>query len=232
MAKNAKKKQKKIYKFLSWGLLLVSIVLIVSLLYFNILPITYQFLVMGIIALIDLILLFLMLKSKKKWFGAILSFIVMLVMLVISFYVFKTAGLLNNLNLNYKTYNYSVVVLKDSDYDKINDIENKNLGFYETDGDECEKSLEKLAKKVDTENLGYEDINTLASDLLDKKVNAILIENTEDYDALLEKGIEELKSRGLVKSNDTVVLSGGISKEDNNSKKFLSNKSTGTIIRI
>ena len=108
MAKNAKKKQKKIYKFLSWGLLLVSIVLIVSLLYFNILPITYQFLVMGIIALIDLILLFLMLKSKKKWFGAILSFIVMLVMLVISFYVFKTAGLLNNLNLNYKTYNYSV----------------------------------------------------------------------------------------------------------------------------
>ena len=178
MAKNAKKKQKKIYKFLSWGLLLVSIVLIVSLLYFNILPITYQFLVMGIIALIDLILLFLMLKSKKKWFGAILSFIVMLVMLVISFYVFKTAGLLNNLNLNYKTYNYSVVVLKDSDYDKINDIENKNLGFYETDGDECEKSLEKLAKKVDTENLGYEDINTLASDLLDKKVNAILIENT------------------------------------------------------
>ena len=144
MEKKKKKKQKKIYKFLSWGLLLVSIVLIVSLLYFNILPITYQFLVMGIIVLIDLILLFLMLKSKKKWFGAILSFIVMLVMLVISFYVFKTAGLLNNLNLNYKTYNYSVVVLKDSDYDKINDIENKNLGFYETDGDECEKSLEKL----------------------------------------------------------------------------------------
>ena len=64
------------------------------------------------------------------------------------------------------------------------------------------------------------------------KITAILIENTEDYDALLEKGIEELKSRGLVKSNDTVVLSGGISKETNNSKKFLSNQSTGTIIRI
>ena len=113
MAKNAKKKQKKIYKFLSWGLLLVSIVLIVSLLYFNILPITYQFLVMGIIVLIDLILLFLMLKSKKKWFGAILSFIVMLVMLVISFYVFKTAGLLNNLNLNKDTYNYLLLCKKD-----------------------------------------------------------------------------------------------------------------------
>ena len=67
---------------------------------------------------------------------------------------------------------------------------------------------------------------------VENNVTAILIENTEDYDALLEKGIEELKSRGLVKSNDTVVLSGGISKEANNSKKFLSNQSTGTIIRI
>ena len=67
---------------------------------------------------------------------------------------------------------------------------------------------------------------------VENNVTAILIENTEDYDTLLEKGIEELKSRGLVKSNDTVVLSGGISKEANNSKKFLSNQSTGTIIRI
>lgn len=76
------------------------------------------------------------------------------------------------------------------------------------------------------------DAKTYKQMAVENNVTAILIENTEDYDALLEKGIEELKSRGLVKSNDTVVLSGGISKEANNSKKFLSNQSTGTIIRI
>ena len=67
---------------------------------------------------------------------------------------------------------------------------------------------------------------------VENNVTAILIEDTEDYDDLLEKGIEVLKSKGLLKSNDTVVLSGGISKEDNNSKKFLSNTSTGTIVKI
>ena len=41
-----------------------------------------------------------------------------------------------------------------------------------------------------------------------------------------------LKSKGLLKENDTVVLSGGLSKEDNQQKKFLSNQSTGTIIKI
>ena len=52
-----------------------------------------------------------------------------------------------------------------------------------------EKSLEKLAKKVDTENLGYEDINTLASDLLDKKVNDILIDSTDKV--RFNKGISQ-----------------------------------------
>lgn len=178
MAKNTKKKPKKIYKILSLVLIIISIILIVSLIYFNILPITYQFAVIAIIVVMDLVLLLLMLKTKKRGLGAFLSFIIMIIMLLISFFILKTAGLLNNLNLNYKTYNYSVVVLKDSNYDKIKDIKDKNLGFYETDGDECQKSLDKLSKKVSTENEGYEDINTLAGDLLAEKVDVMLIEDT------------------------------------------------------
>lgn len=177
MAKKTKK-PKKIYKIFSGILILISTILIVSLIYFNILPILYQFIVIAIIVVIDLILLLLMLKSRKKKFGAFLSVIVTLIMSLLSFYILKTAGLLNNLNLNYKTYNYSVVVLKDSNYDKIKDIEDKNLGYYKTEGTECEKSLYKLAKKVTTENTDYEDIQTLASDLLDEKVDAMLIEET------------------------------------------------------
>lgn len=67
---------------------------------------------------------------------------------------------------------------------------------------------------------------------IENNVTSILIENVTDYDELLEKGIEILKSKGLLKKNDTVVLSGGISKEANETKKFLANQSTGTIIKI
>lgn len=178
MAKKIKKKPKKIYKIFSLLLILISIILIASLIYFNTLPMLYLGALVVFIIIIDLFLVLLMLKSRKKKLGAFLSFIVIIIMSVLSFFVLRTAGLLDGLNLNYKTYNYSVVVLKDGAYDKIEDIENKNLGFYETDGKESDESLKKLAKKVDTENSSYEDINTLASDLLKGEVDAILIENS------------------------------------------------------
>lgn len=178
MAKKAKNKSKKIFKIFSILLIIISLILIASLIYFDILPTLYLILIIAIIIIVNFILLLLMLKSKKKKTGALLSFIMMIIMSLLSFYILKTAGLLNNLNLNYKTYNYSVVVLKDGNYDKIKDIENEDLGYYETEGPETEKSLEKLAKKVETENSDYDSIEELASDLLDKKVDAMLIENS------------------------------------------------------
>lgn len=76
------------------------------------------------------------------------------------------------------------------------------------------------------------DIKTYKQMAIENNVTAIYVENTTEYEELLEKGIEILKSKGLLKENDTVVLSGGLSKEDNETKKFLSNQSTGTIIKI
>ena len=76
------------------------------------------------------------------------------------------------------------------------------------------------------------DSKTYKQMAIENNVTAIYVENTNEYDELLEKGIEILKSKGLLKENDTVVLSGGLSKEDNQQKKFLSNQSTGTIIKI
>ncbi len=180
MAKKRKinNKPKKIYKVFSGLLILISIILIASLTYFNILPLLYQLIVIAIIVVIDLIDLILMLKSRKKKFGAFLSIIATIIMTIISFYVLKTAGLLNSLNLNYKTYNYSVVVLKNSNYKKVGELDGQKLGYYKTDGQESKKSLNKLSKKVKTQNKSYSDTNALAASLLDEKMDAILIEDT------------------------------------------------------
>ena len=122
MSRKVKKKPKKIYKILSFMLILISIIFVVSLIYFNSLPILYLGIIIAIIGIIDLFLVMLMLHSRKKKTGALFSVIFSIIMAIISFFVFKTAGLLGNLNLNYKTYNYSVVVLKDSKYKKAKRI--------------------------------------------------------------------------------------------------------------
>ena len=178
MSRREKQQKKKKNRFLSFLLIIMSLILVGSIVYFNTLPMLYLGIIIGIIVVLDIWLLFMMKFSKKRRLGAFISFVISLFMGLISFYLLKTAGLIDNLNLNYKTYNYSVVVLKANDYDKIGDIEGESLGYYKTDGNECKKSLEKLAKKVDTDNKKYDDVNTMAADLLDGKVEAMLVEDS------------------------------------------------------
>ena len=186
--KRSNKNKSKLSKILSIILLIASIILLISLMYINILPITQLGIIAAIILIIDLIIITSMHKSKRKTLSYILSLFLTIIMLVGSFYTLKTTGLINNLNLNYKTYNYSVIVLKKSKYKKIDDIKNKKLGYYNTDGDETKKSLSKLSKKISTNNTSYDDINALASSLLDSKEDAILIEDS--YLKILEEDNE------------------------------------------
>ncbi len=58
----------------------------------------------------------------------------------------------------------------------------------------------------------------------------VMIPNVTDFDKMLNQGIELLKSRGYLKTNDTVILSGGL--HDVNKTEVLSTQATGTIIKI
>ena len=178
MTKKKKRNQNKKNNFITNLLLVASLILLLSILYIDILPIKYLLYIGIFIGILDLILIFIKKKSKRKLLPSIIPFLLSIIMLVVSFYILKTDGLLNNLNLNYKTYNYKVVVLKDSNYNKLNDIEDKQLGYYKTDGKETTKSLNKLASKVNTDNKEYDNTETLVEDLLNKRVDAILIEET------------------------------------------------------
>ena len=187
--KRSNKNKSKLSKILSIILLIASIILLISLMYINILPITQLGIIAAITLIIDLIIITSMHKSKRKVLSYILSLFLTIIMLVGSFYTLKTTGLINNLNLNYKTYNYSVIVLKKSKYKKIDDIKNKKLGYYNTDGDETKKSLSKLSKKISTNNTSYDDVNALASSVLDNKEDAIIIEDS--YLKILEEDNEK-----------------------------------------
>ncbi len=220
MTKKKKSNNKKKNKFITKLLIIVSLVLIISIYYVDILPLLYFGYLVGGILIFDLILI-LILRKNKRIIPRIIVFFITVLMGVLSYFIIKTDGLLSNLNLNYKTYNYSVIVLKESEYKKINDIEDKTLGYYNEEGKETEKSLKKIESKVKTENKDYSDTNTLANALLNKQVEAIIIEDT--YLKILEEE-EEIDKTFAEKTKKIykftiIVNTGNFSKDIDVTKK-------------
>ena len=176
-----KKKKKRIpfiYKIVSLILLIVTLFFIGNLVFLNVLSDFYLMLVIFVVLLIDSILFLMLYRTKRKKIGCFLSMLCIFVFSLFDFYLGKTTGLLSNLNLNYKTYNYSVLVLKEENYKKLKDISSKKLGYLDNGSEEGKEALKKVMSKEELTSSGYEDSEKLANALIDKKVTAILVENS------------------------------------------------------
>ena len=177
--KNKKKKKVGVtYKIVSFFLLALSIFFLANLIYLNVLSDVYLILVVGLVLVIDGFLSMMMIIGKRKKLGCFLGIIFILVFSLLDFYLGKTTGFLSSLNKNYKTYNYSVLVLKDSSYKKMKDILGKNLGYFDSGTEDAKEALERVMTKEELVSKKYEDTESMANALLDKKVDAILIENS------------------------------------------------------
>ena len=180
MSNNVKKKKKIsfLYKLFSIVLSIISLLLIGAVIYLNVLNLPLLILIIIFILAVCGFSILLMLRSRIKKIGLGLSVIFLILFCILIFFISKTTGLLNNLNLSYKTYNYSVVVRKGTSYERLNDINGLNIGYYDDGSVENDKALNKILKKIELENFGYEDTHTLANALLENEVDAILIENS------------------------------------------------------
>ncbi|MDY4996316.1 MAG: LCP family protein [Bacilli bacterium] len=193
MREKKKKKVSFIYKIISFLLLIVTLFFLGNLIFLNVLSNTYLVIIIGIVLILNGFLSMMMLKGKKKKIGSFLSIIVILIFSLLDFYLAKTTGLMSNLNLNYKTYNYSVIVLKSSHYKKLKDITGKELGYYDDSSDITKEALNKVMTKEELTAKDYNDTEKLANALMDKKVDAVLIEDSY-LDILNENIIIEGKS--------------------------------------
>lgn len=171
------KKKNKLSKLLTMVLIIVSIIFMVSLMALNVLTIYYLFIIIAIVGILDFVVIILMHRKRKSIFGKVFGVFITIILGLGSFYLLKTNNVLMSFNKNYKTYNYSVVVLKNSNYDKLADIADQTMGYYKTDGEECQKSLEELENKVSITKKSYTDLYGLAEGLLNGKVEAMLIED-------------------------------------------------------
>lgn len=210
MAKKRKVSNLKIYSLVISIVLLVLTILNMFLIFkINVFPFKYLILFLLLFAL-SAILVFFNVKSnlknsqkrKKKKLNitlCVLSTIFSVLFLLMFIYLNKTSGFLDNIiSKGYKTENYIVVVKKDSNFNKIEELSDKKISYVTTDIYNIDKASEKLKEKIDFEVIKEDDYEKMLSDLYDNKVDAILIE--ESYKDLLVSEASSNESNSLYKN--------------------------------
>ena len=168
----------------------VSILTIVLLKNYDILPFKYMLLLsIGLILIPGLLIFFMLKKKTKKIIKVILSIfsiIVITILAIILVYLQKTFKFLDNLKDDgYFVKNYSVIVLNSSKYNKIEDLEDRNIDYYFNSKKDKNSVLNELNKKVSLNSIEVNGYDELVNDLYDKKVDAILLE--ESYIGIIEE---------------------------------------------
>ena len=181
--KSSKKKRKiSIYKIIGIMLWLVSIVVCIMLNMLNVLPIKFYSIILGGFLILNIVIDIFLFRKKPKKFkkNTALGFAIFLILVLILpiFYMGRTLAFLKGIgDTGYNTENYSVIVLKDSKYEKIEDIKELSVGIFEnTKG--FSDAKDELLKQVDVTFEKYDSTDSLGQDLLDKKIEVIFMEDS------------------------------------------------------
>lgn len=169
-------------------LILSSLILAGIVIYANIFPIKYLapslFMLVIIVILIVFKLLSKKTKSKTRNIFYILSILLSVVFLIASFFVAKTKILLNSSNIDYKTHNYSVVVLKNSNYENLNDLKNASMGYFDNGAEGLDESIKKIEDQIDVSMVPYTNLEELGYAVLSGEVDSIIVEDS--YKSILD----------------------------------------------
>lgn len=170
--------------------LIISIILVFGISKLDILPLKYFILIILVLLITNILIgIALFLKNKIiKVIGILFSIILIIISIIGINYINETNHFLdtsfNNNIIEKSTYN--VLVLKNSKINSIEQLADKKLGYLK-DG---KKSIEKLNDKVITDSTEYEDLYELYENLLNGKLESIMID--EAYIDVLEDDYEDI----------------------------------------
>lgn len=118
-------------------------------------------------------------KQKKRIIGTIFSIFYIILLVLAIVYEVNTIDFLKKLGFkNYKTENYSVLVLNTQEYSKIGELNKKTIGSLTFSTDGLKHAKEKLENKISPEFVIYEDVGKLKTSFLNQEVEAILLEDS------------------------------------------------------
>jgi len=180
-----KKKKEKImpfFKFLAIAMAIITIVTLGLFKFIDILPGEYFLVLCILLILFDLIFTSLIIVRKgvkRRAIGTVLSILYIIGLVLVIVYELNTIGFLKKLGFtDYKTENYSVLALKESEYEKLTDLEDLSIGSLEFNTKGLKESKEKIEKNIDVDFITTDNITTLKNDFLEKEYEGMLIENS------------------------------------------------------
>jgi len=153
----------------------------------DILPLNYKIIFISVFVVI-LVLSVLGIIFKNKYLNiisSILNILFISVIVLASIYLFKTDDFVSKLKNNELRETYYLAVLKDSEYENINDLNNLKIGTFYNNIKTYELVLKNINSKINSEITNYDDLLELTDLLLNKEVDAILI--NEANKTLLEE---------------------------------------------
>lgn len=185
------------YKILSILLLISSVTFLGFIFYMDLLPQKYLIILTFSVIIFNIFNIFLVnLKKLKVKIKKVLSVFMILgisIMTIASFYVGKTLDvLINNGDSKYKVETYYVMTLKQSKIKNLKDVKNKKIGYFENSTG-LEVANSKLKESVEVKFKPYKASNELINNLLDSKIDVIVIEKAikdimeEEYTNLSSK---------------------------------------------
>lgn len=188
---------KKILNILKYPLTIIniisSIILSINLDKLDILPTKYFLIIIVILFILNILSILLMFLKKNilRIIGIILSILIITISIIGNIYIGSTNSFLDNAFNNNKieTSTYNVIVLLDSEYKNINELTDKTLGYLK----EEKNHIGKLNEIVSTISTEYEDLYELYELLINKELDAILIDQA--YLDVLEEDYQDINKK-------------------------------------
>lgn len=192
-----KKKNKKltlIAKIIGILSLIITIIFSFMLVKLNMIPNKYLAPLFIIIILIYLIMLFLAFNKKVKSSLKITAIIIFIMFAVIggfgAKYLYTTFDFLSVLDKDiFQKEKFSVKVLDTSDYNKLEELNDKNLGIYKSTN--SQKASDELSKKIEFTKVEYTNIESMFNDLTDGKISGVIMNSS--VEKLLKDELSDLE---------------------------------------
>ena len=180
----AKRKEKimPFFKFLAIAMAIITLITLGLFKFIDILPGEYFLVLCVLLILIDIIFSCLILVrkgAKKRAIGTVFSILYIILLVLVIIYELNTIGFLKKLGFtDYKTENYSVLVLKESRDEELQDLDGKTMGSLDFTSDGLELAKEKIEKDITPEFITTNNITQLKESFLNEDCDSILIENS------------------------------------------------------
>lgn len=192
-----KKKNKKltlIAKVIGVISLIITMIFSFMLVKLNMIPNKYLAPLFIILILLYLIMLFFAFNKKVKSSLKITAIIIFIMFAVISGfgakYLYTTFDFLSVLDKDiFQKEKFSVKVLDTSDYNKLEELNDKNLGIYKSTN--SQKASDELSKKIEFTKVEYTNLENMFNDLTDGKISGVIMNSS--VEKLLKDELSDLE---------------------------------------